>query len=1069
MRPATVAVLVTAVLILSASTPASAGKLRFYVDRNNSGFYDANAGEEVAAGTAVYYQMFYFNATFGSTTAPGGTIDLTNAHCGDKVWCRYLIYSQPVAKADTYHAGFSMFDLYATTYSVGGGGEMRLRGLTTSEASTVNGGGTVDIRLGHPIFSWNLVAALNWDADWTQLDQLKSCFEQVTNYLFDVTDGQMKIGKVRIWNNVLETSDLWQNCCDVRFSTWSPDWHWPHALPDGVSKPTSGQVYMPQLYNGQDTTSGNPDTTRYSRTVTHELGHYLLWFYDEYKAGMGDQAAWTTYRSSHHKEVPANYGFMDHEASISEMSSNNDYLPNYAGKLATQMTDQIWNFQVCTSGPHRPCWQHLCDRFDNASGAQTNWNGYGGARMALSMPTDGIYLGLVGGLFESRSSSDRDGPVNYFPLCFGGSTEVWPACSVGYYRPLAAARAADAVIDLHEEPKPAGSSDPRVLIDAGLAAQPGNNQLRIRLICDQQLLFPPSSVAIRLGYGDPIPVQPIVQVGPATYQGAVSLGRHVLGAIDVTAVGMAGTTQTSAQFEVQPLSAAQRPIIFGPHGECEVCLPNGVLASDTLCVSLRSGNAAMLPADQSLQLVGAPVSFQLQDGATVPPVCTINSTFTPGQLAGRDANTLVLMRFDEFGAMWIPVMQASSTPGYRVISASEVEPGIYAAFARPSPDLTPPGTISNLTAQTGSGGRAVLLSWTAPGDDGSSGQAARYCVWFSNKPISSGDLSGCTELPMHSVPQPAGWTEQYAFEMPEADTRYYFVIQAQDEAENLGQPSNCANAVSYVEDSDGDGLPDSWETAYGMDPTLPGDESLDPDEDGLTNIEEYLNRTDPLDRDSDGDGLSDGLEVAASTSPINRADPLVVTASSAKSQKDGTKVGCPALVSTIVLDENVGYAQEWDRSAGIRLEGAALSESMLIEVIGTVATTTGGELYLSGCVFRAKELAEAGPLGMSNRSIGGGACGRQQGIAGASGLSNIGLLVRTCGRITRTDIDYYYVDDGAGLWDGTYTSGERNIGIKVRCDPGAYVEGDYIVVTGVSSCWRTDAGIVRQIHVRPPT
>jgi hypothetical protein len=319
------------------------------------------------------------------------------------------------------------------------------------------------------------------------------------------------------------------------------------------------------------------------------------------------------------------------------------------------------------------------------------------------------------------------------------------------------------------------------------------------------------------------------------------------------------------------------------------------------------------------------------------------------------------------------------------------------------------------------------------------------------------------------VPQPAGSTEQYAFEMPEADTRYYFAVQAQDEAENLGQPSNCANAVSYVADSDGDGLPDSWETAYEMDPTLPGDEWFDPDDDGLFNIDEYLNRTDPLDRDSDGDGLSDGLEVAASTSPTNGADPLVVTASSAKSRQDGTKVGCPALVSTVILDENVGYAQEWDRSAGIRLEGAVPSEAMLIEVIGTVATTTGGELYLSGCVFRARELVQANPLGTCNRSIGGGTCGRQQGIAGACGLSNIGLLVRTWGQITRTGIDYFYIDDGEGLWDGTYTSGEPNIGIKVCCDPGGQVEGDYVMVTGISSCRRTDAGLVRQIYVRPPT
>jgi hypothetical protein len=45
-------------------------------------------------------------------------------------------------------------------------------------------------------------------------------------------------------------------------------------------------------------------------------------------------------------------------------------------------------------------------------------------------------------------------------------------------------------------------------------------------------------------------------------------------------------------------------------------------------------------------------------------------------------------------------------------------------------------------------------------------------------------------------------------------------------------------------DSDGDGLPDSWETANGTDPAV-ADAGLDPDGDGRTNLEEYRSGTDP--------------------------------------------------------------------------------------------------------------------------------------------------------------------------------------------------------------------------------
>lgn len=46
-------------------------------------------------------------------------------------------------------------------------------------------------------------------------------------------------------------------------------------------------------------------------------------------------------------------------------------------------------------------------------------------------------------------------------------------------------------------------------------------------------------------------------------------------------------------------------------------------------------------------------------------------------------------------------------------------------------------------------------------------------------------------------------------------------------------------------DGDRDGIPDAWEKTHGLNPADAGDSRMDPDNDGYTNIEEYLNRTDP--------------------------------------------------------------------------------------------------------------------------------------------------------------------------------------------------------------------------------
>ena len=59
---------------------------------------------------------------------------------------------------------------------------------------------------------------------------------------------------------------------------------------------------------------------------------------------------------------------------------------------------------------------------------------------------------------------------------------------------------------------------------------------------------------------------------------------------------------------------------------------------------------------------------------------------------------------------------------------------------------------------------------------------------------------------------------------------------------------------------------------HGFDPLLPGEESQDPDTDGLDNLGEQAAGADPHDQDSDGDGFLDGEEVAAGTDPLDDQD-----------------------------------------------------------------------------------------------------------------------------------------------------------------------------------------------------
>lgn len=69
-----------------------------------------------------------------------------------------------------------------------------------------------------------------------------------------------------------------------------------------------------------------------------------------------------------------------------------------------------------------------------------------------------------------------------------------------------------------------------------------------------------------------------------------------------------------------------------------------------------------------------------------------------------------------------------------------------------------------------------------------------------------------------------------------------------DPKEVGGYPDYSFSPNDVPVDTDHDGMPDDWEKKYQLDPAVASDGSIDSDQDGYTNVEEYLNGTNPREK-----------------------------------------------------------------------------------------------------------------------------------------------------------------------------------------------------------------------------
>jgi len=223
------------------------------------------------------------------------------------------------------------------------------------------------------------------------------------------------------------------------------------------------------------------------------------------------------------------------------------------------------------------------------------------------------------------------------------------------------------------------------------------------------------------------------------------------------------------------------------------------------------------------------------------------------------------------------------------------------------------------------------------------------------------------------------------------------------------------------------------------------------------------------------------LGEASTGDPLPSAPPAEHSIAWAKTLTDGTALDEPIIdkvVTRTFPEFGYFYIQEIGAGFGLRIKSAACPNP------GDVVTITAGTLqtvecqrYVDSASYTISEHNHtSSAVGMSNKAFGGGdflydegpPISGQQGFWDGNGLNTIGMLVRVWGKVTEIDTRaaplYYFIDDGSGV----------DMAVDLEVAPSQPIPftssvGDYVSITGISSCLPVDGWPVRVLRPCAPS
>lgn len=152
----------------------------------------------------------------------------------------------------------------------------RTTGENLPTFSSARGEQSLTTAITMPLVLYDLVVSIEWPATITYTQSISAAMHNASDYLFDLTDGQMALRHVTIYDAAQHWSDA-----DIQISAQNTVR--PHATIGGItSTVASHAIRIGRAWDGRSANQGAWHLRDGYRTIVHEFGHYAFSLYDEY-------------------------------------------------------------------------------------------------------------------------------------------------------------------------------------------------------------------------------------------------------------------------------------------------------------------------------------------------------------------------------------------------------------------------------------------------------------------------------------------------------------------------------------------------------------------------------------------------------------------------------------------------------------------------------------------------------------------------------------------------------------------------------------------------------------------